>query len=196
MISKSCAPEDLGLQFNSLSSKYCSQRLGFTLLETIAVLAVIGIATTIGIAGWNNAKNRFSTDAFASEIRSQIQSARFEAIKRNRHVAIYFDDTTESLRTVVKDASNNGCDIDTGDLELTSSTVSIPEVALLNSSMFVEGSFMRQGGIVWRPTGLTGRCSNFNAQGFNTLEVRFEAPLDNATDFDIAISSAGRVELR
>ncbi|MEL7085942.1 MAG: type II secretion system protein [Cyanobacteria bacterium J06597_1] len=170
--------------------------MGFTLLETIVALAVIGIATSIGIAGWNNARNRFSTDAFASEIRSQIQSARFEAIKRNRHVAIFFDDTTESLRTVVKDASNNGCDIDTGDLDLTSGTVAIPDVAELNSSMFVGGSFMTQGGIVWRPTGLTGRCSNFNAQGFNTLKVRFEAPLDSATDFDIAISSAGRVELR
>ena len=174
----------------------CYEQYGFSLLETISTLALIGIATAIGVAGWNNARDKFSTDAFASEVRSQIQSARFEAIKRNRNVAIFFDNGTESLRTVVKDSGNDGCDLDAGDTELDHSAVNIPDIAELDSSMFVEGSFVTQGGIVWRPTGLTGSCTNFNSQGFNTLQIRFEDVLDEVTDFDIVISSAGRVDLR
>ena len=171
-------------------------KYGFSLLELISVVAVIGIATSIGAISWMNARDRLSRDAFANKVRSQIQSARFEAIKRNRNIAIFFDRNTESLRVIVKDSGNRGCDVDSGDLEIHSNTVNLPDIAELDKSIFIEGSFMNQGGIVWRPTGLTGRCSNFNAQGFHTLQIRFAESLENVTDFSIVISSAGRVDLR
>lgn len=165
------------------------------MLETLLVLVAIGIASAITISKFRNTQNRMAAENFASEARSRIQSARFEAIKRNRNVAVFFDGGTESLRTIVKDPDNSGCDLDAGDIELANSSVAIPDGVELDRTVFLQGSFISQGGIVWRPKGLTGRCSNFNSQGFNTLKVRFDSSFTDIADFDIAISSAGRVRL-
>ena len=168
---------------------------GFTSIEMLAVTLLIGVTTSLAIANWKASQNLLLADAFTDEVFSRIQAARFEAIKRNRNVVVFFDADNGIIRSIVKAPNNRGCDFDSGDIPL--SFVSLPaDTEFANGGLELQGSFIRQGGIAWKPNGLSGRCSNFNAQGANTLQIRVDDSLEGAANFDIAISTAGRVIVR
>jgi prepilin-type N-terminal cleavage/methylation domain-containing protein len=74
---------------------------GFTLLELLVVLAIVGIAMAIGIPALQNLVVRSRTEAFAREIASLVQHSRLEAIRRNRPAIVYFDTSENQIAAFV-----------------------------------------------------------------------------------------------
>lgn len=80
---------------------------GFTLIEVIVVMVVIGIMATIaGISLVSSSRNA-ELRSTAQEMYGQFQRAKMEAIKRNQSVAIIFDTTGIDQYQVFVDLDND-----------------------------------------------------------------------------------------
>ena len=67
------------------------RRKGFTLIETIVVTAIIGIASVIAIPQMGDLMDRYRLDGAARLIWADLQNARMTAIKENRSIRAEFD---------------------------------------------------------------------------------------------------------
>jgi prepilin-type N-terminal cleavage/methylation domain-containing protein len=67
------------------------RRKGFTLVETIVVMAIIGIASAIAIPQMGILVDRYRLDGAARLIWADLQNARMTAIKENRSIRAEFD---------------------------------------------------------------------------------------------------------
>ena len=96
------------------ATRRCASRLwrrGFTLLELLIVLAIIGIVATIVIPRVNF--TQFQVDAAARLIRINLQNAQRLAVTRQYDVIVSFNLANNRLR-IVEDGNNNGA-VDTGE---------------------------------------------------------------------------------
>ena len=67
------------------------RRKGFTLVETIVVMAIIGIASAIAIPQMGVLVDGYRLDGAARLIWADLQNARMTAIKENRSIRAEFD---------------------------------------------------------------------------------------------------------
>jgi len=67
------------------------RRKGFTLVETIVVMAIIGIASAIAIPQMGVLVDGYRLDGAARLIWADLQNARMTAIKENRSISAQFD---------------------------------------------------------------------------------------------------------
>jgi prepilin-type N-terminal cleavage/methylation domain-containing protein len=78
---------------------------GFTLMEVMVVVAIIGILASIAIPNFSAWMAKRQLDSLAREILADFQWARSEAISRGRTVQIVLDGATDSYR--VADSHGN-----------------------------------------------------------------------------------------
>lgn len=67
------------------------RRTGFTLIETIVVVAIIGVMSAIAIPQMGTLMDRYRLDGAARLIWADLQNARMTAIKENRSIRAEFD---------------------------------------------------------------------------------------------------------
>lgn len=72
---------------------------GFTIVEALIVVAVIGIAVAIGIPTMQRLLHRTKMENVARETAMLMQQARYEAIKRGVPVVVRIDPTTREVIT-------------------------------------------------------------------------------------------------
>ena len=66
----------------------CRRNAGFTLIEALVVLAIVGLLTLVAIVPINSAWQRSRLEATAGDIRNFLQSAYFEAIDQHAQVVV------------------------------------------------------------------------------------------------------------
>ncbi|NLC72056.1 MAG: prepilin-type N-terminal cleavage/methylation domain-containing protein [Desulfuromonadaceae bacterium] len=71
---------------------------GFTLMEIIIVLGVLGIVAAIAVPAINNWLPNYRLKGVARELFSQMQKARSEAVKRNTCVIVEFENAAGGNR--------------------------------------------------------------------------------------------------
>lgn len=170
---------------------------GITALELMVSVVAVGTISSLAIGGFNNTRNYFLSRSLSTQIESALQKAKFESIKRNRDIAVFWDSSSNSILTVEQDDSkSSNCNVENiNDTRIDE--LSVENIVANVKDLTVQGTLATgsTSGIVYRPNGLTGSCSNFGAMGAGTLEVRFSSQIQGAADFNISISTAGRIEI-
>ena len=86
---------------------------GFTLLEFLVTMTVIGIMITIGIPSFLNIITKHQLKGATETIYADLQLARMEAIKRNRNISLSFQITdTPGWCYAMHDDSDCDCNIE------------------------------------------------------------------------------------
>jgi len=167
---------------------------GFTLLEVLVVLAVLGIALTFGLPSLTQLITRSKLEAEARETSTLLQRARLEAIKRRVQTVVLADPAAGTL-TAFADVDGATAD-DPPDLELnpvagelardtdyTIRTIDVSarvQMAGPGAQPAIEGLTLDPSGnrvAVFLPTGAAvsvGSLRFADTAGFNFLEVRIE----------------------
>lgn len=160
---------------------------GFTLIEMLIALAIIGVLMTLGIGQLRPPEARL----FANGLKSQIVQARLEAIKRNRPVAVWWNSSANAFTTLVmqdEDSTALPCTSSTSTSTLTTRLVT--EYRNVTASNVFTSSGTTPA-IVWFPNGLPRFCDNSALPTTNTT-VRVA---DMRTTLYVRIAPAGRVEV-
>jgi prepilin-type N-terminal cleavage/methylation domain-containing protein len=154
-------------------------RAGFTLLELLVVLGILGILMSIGIPMLRPP----SSYLFVNDLKAVIQQARYEAIKRNVPVAVVWNSTDQSFTTQFHPsdpALNQACNT-TGTTILNTKRLSEYQ------RVSVKSAFV-QNGLVWLPNGLGRQCTGAGMQ--NVTEIT-----DGRVAYKVNVSAAGRITL-
>ncbi len=88
-------------------SPILKRQAGFTLIETLIVLAVIGILVLISAPAFLKMMNRFKLTGTTRELASLMQAARYEAIKMNAPSQVNYDATSNRFIAFVDLDRNN-----------------------------------------------------------------------------------------
>jgi type II secretion system protein H len=82
---------------------------GFSLLETLIVLAVIGLMATLAIVRLEGAYRRTALNQAAEEVRSALHLTRSTAIRHNRNAALRFEtDAFRGATRIYRDGDGDG----------------------------------------------------------------------------------------
>jgi prepilin-type N-terminal cleavage/methylation domain-containing protein len=63
-------------------------RRGFSLIEMLIVIVIIGIGSALSIKGMVSIRSSFTLDQAAQELQSQLRRAQSEAIRQNRRITV------------------------------------------------------------------------------------------------------------
>lgn len=151
--------------------------VGFTLLELLLVISIMGILLTLGVPMLRPP----SSYLFATDLKAMIQQARFESIKRNVPVAVVWRRTDQAFTTQSHStnfASNQACNATGTTIIRTKNLADYRNLSVTNA--------LTQNGVVWLPTGLARLCDGSWIANSTTLT-------DDRATYKINISTAGRV---
>lgn len=155
-------------------------RAGFTLLEMLVVVGIMGIFLALGIPMLRPP----AAYLFASDLKAMIQQARYEAIKRNTPVAVVWSSTDRTYTTRLDAANTNFANTNGA---CTSGTV-ISTKQLGDYRNISISTNMPGNGIIWLPTGLARSCTT--GLGNSTTTVG-----DGKQSYNVVTSANGRVKL-
>lgn len=150
---------------------------GFTLTEMLVILAVLGIALATSISFLQMPSSRL----YANDIKSMIQQARFESIKRNVAVAVVWSDTAQAFEMRVNQGNDQSC---TAVNRIKSQPLSEYRNLTLDSDD------LPGNGLVWLPNGQVRNCNN-GLMDDNEITVS-----DKRTTIQVVLSRAGKVSLQ
>jgi type II secretory pathway pseudopilin PulG len=177
---------------------------GFTLLEALVILAILGIALTVGLPSLTHLISRSKLEAEARETATLLQRARLEAIKRRVQTVVLADadaGTMTAFADVDGPAVGDPPDLELNplagelarDTDYTIRTIGLSarvQMAGPGAQPAIEGFTLDPSGnrvAVFLPTGAADSVGSLrfaDAAGANFLEVRLEP------------AGTGRVEIR
>ncbi|MEE4601459.1 MAG: GspH/FimT family pseudopilin [Desulfobacteraceae bacterium] len=148
---------------------------GFTLIELMIVIAIVGVLAGIMTPSFLSWRDRSKVKGDASELRAVFESAKLRAIKHNVNAVVTFPDTTSYQAFV--DTNDNGA-LDAGEDVITTRTLS-PGVTITTITF-------------------VGNDMAFNSRGMangpnSTGRVILTSP--GGESYEVVVSSFGRVRL-
>lgn len=149
-------------------------------MEVIIVILIMG--TLMGIAATQ--LRQPSAYLYATDLKAMIQQARFESIKRNRKVAVFWNPDSNAFITAVMNNGADVCNKDNTALVLQGHNLSE------YTNLHISSNTLLGKGLMWLPTGQSRNCLN----GQNTGgEVSFSNKTKIRT---LLISNSGKVEIK
>ena len=94
------------------AGRHGSRQSGFTLIEALVVVALLGIVVAISGAILRNVKEKTGLEATVTHLRGLFDRAPAEAIKRRATVRVRYDSNSRRFQLVSRDTSGNVTVID------------------------------------------------------------------------------------
>lgn len=160
----------------SVSSSPAHREDGFTLLEVIVAIAILGILLAIGAARFRGSDAR----AYSNDVKALVQQARFEAVKRNVPISVTWNAAADEFRTILPSDAGSPCSL--GTVLATASHAGYRRVE-------VDPGFSDGQGIVWIPSGQARSCS---MGAFSPTIARIA---DANQDYVVTVTLTGRVTI-
>jgi prepilin-type N-terminal cleavage/methylation domain-containing protein len=106
----------LGTKQLYASKHYSQENAGFSLIEVIAVVVMIGILAAIALPSWSAFVNRQRVNKANDAVLAAIQQAQTEAKKQKRDYSVRFTTNTSQVIKVAVYASSDSLPIDTNEI--------------------------------------------------------------------------------
>lgn len=90
---------------------------GFTILELIVAVAILGVLISVGVSGYGRWVKRENIRAGARDMAMGLQKAKGLAVQRGRNTVVLFNSPAASSYQIIDDANNN-CVADVGETVL------------------------------------------------------------------------------
>ena len=156
---------------------------GFSLVEVLTVIGIVGILTAIAYPGMMRSRSNSKTRAAASDIFSSLRSARIEAVKRNTSVCMNFrtNGTYVAFLDNGAGAFADNCTQDAGESTLFSKQVQ-PGTSITAS---INLGYNSQG----RPLG--GTIGSVFVQNDSNTNLQYKSALSIAGRVDLQVTQDG-----
>lgn len=167
---------------------------GFTLIELMVTLAVLGVMMAIAIPSFRYVQNSSRLSAAANELVATLQLARMEAIRSNARVVVCAssagtacDNSTTASGVLVFTDTNGDNILSAGEVTLRTSTVPTPTTMVASPSI-------SQGILQYRSDGLARDRNGALLTGQIRVCMVTTVPAENIRD--VAIQGGGRMAVR
>ena len=172
-------------RFQSLSGEN-----GFTLLEMMVTVAIIGIVAAIAIGSLNTLLPRYRVKSAARQIRADLQKAKLEAVKQNRTALVDFTvaggGNPGRCLTCFDTNSDNDCDDEAaGDVITRLNMDDYPDSELINPG-FTNGNHFR-----FNSRGIP----ESDAGGLSSGSIDLNCISDSSYALSIVLASSGRIRI-
>jgi len=94
-----------------VATRHEAFRGGFTLLEAMTVIVIVGVLATLGELGWSRSLRIFQGKGAAQELRNELLSARSDATTRGRYSGVVIDPVQ---RRYLRFVDSTGSDVHDG----------------------------------------------------------------------------------
>lgn len=155
-------------------------RGGFSAIELLIVLSVLGILLAAGFTQLRPPAPRL----FANDMRAMVQQARYEAIRRNRPVAVVWEGEASRFITRVDGTNPSVTAACSGATELVTKRVADYPRLTVNTELAAGN------GLVWLPNGQARKCDG------TALEAVSTTITDGRTTRVVTVSLTGRVSVQ
>lgn len=108
------------------TGRFCSNQVGFTLVETLIVVAIIGIAGLVGLPNYLVGQSRSELRQAVTEVQNQLLLARMAALSRNTPVTVAISLSNGAVQTAVTNTA-------TGAQVMGSLSVRLPHIVDLKT---------------------------------------------------------------
>jgi type IV fimbrial biogenesis protein FimT len=154
---------------------------GFTLIELVATIAIAAILATLVIPSFTGFFSKRRVEGVATELATDLQYARSEAVARNRNVLVTFGNTCYVVYMSPATAS-------------TPSTCTVSDPAAVVKSVSVQGVSMTRLSSVETITFEPVLGSASNNVGADPAVAEVTAPSGRLWKLQVRLSSQGRVK--
>ncbi len=162
----------------SMISRNLRDRSGWTLMELMIVIAIIGILSAFAIPGYLKGMPLRRLKADAMDLASNLKYAKMKAVQRNVKVGLYFNNGGTEVNgvdpgayCVYEDSGSTADQLDSTDSQLKG------DLALRNGVQFDSGSWtITNNTIVFRPNGSASKSGTVTlSNGSSTRNIVIHA---------------------
>ncbi len=173
-----------------------TNKKGFTLVEVMVVVAILGIIAAIGTTGLLRSLPAMRLKSAARDIFSASMQAKAEAVRRGENVTILFD--TANNRYLMFLDSDNDEVVDAGETVLLAATplpdrVTFDPNLVVNGTPHADGVSFANNALVFSPRGIPAGAGG--GLGGGTVGLRAVDSRATVRQRTVAVSTAGRVNM-